>query len=807
MPENFYPFETIEPKWQKIWDATKIYRTLEDESVPKEKRFYCLDMFPYPSGAGLHVGHPEGYTASDILSRYKRMKGFNVLHPMGWDAFGLPTENYAIKTGVHPARATEKNIQTFKRQIKALGFSYDWDREINTTDPNYFKWTQWIFLQLFKHGLAYEADMPINWCESCQVGLANEEVKEGACERCGHAVIKKNMRQWLLKITAYAQRLLEDLELLDWPEQIKLMQKNWIGKSLGADIYFKIEGTDKTLKIFTSRPDTLFGVTFMVLAPEHPYVEQISTEENLPEVLEYIEKTKQKSDLERAHLSKTKTGVFTGAYALHPATEKRIPIWIADYVLISYGTGAIMSVPAHDERDFEFAQKFHLPIVPVIAPANSEPLPYIGEGTAINSEKYNGLATPEFKEKLTEDLEKNGSGKKAVNYKLRDWVFSRQRYWGEPIPIVHCQKCGYVPLPENQLPLELPEVKKYAPAKTGESPLANIKEWVNTTCPQCGGPAKRETNTMPQWAGSSWYYLRYLDPKNDQTMADKNKIDYWLPVNHYIGGAEHAVLHLLYSRFWHKFLYDLGVVSTKEPFQKLTNQGLILAEDGRKMSKSLGNVINPDDIIKEFGSDAMRIYEMFMGPLETVKPWSTKSIIGIKRFLDKIWRLFTEKEISGASKNESLENLLHKTIRKVGADIETLNLNTAISQMMIFVNVAQAEEKLNKKIAEDFIKILAPFAPHLAEELWEKLGGKSSIHLEKWPEFEAAKVEDKEILIVVEVNGKVRDRVTVPAEISQEELEKLILDRPKIKELLQGKKPEKVIVVPKKLVSIVVKQL
>jgi leucyl-tRNA synthetase len=807
--ENFYPFGTIEPKWQKIWDEKKIYQCTEDEKFPREKRFYCLDMFPYPSGAGLHVGHPEGYTASDILCRYKRMNGFNVLHPMGWDAFGLPTENYALKTGLHPATATRQNIENFKRQIKALGFSYDWGREIDTTDPNYYKWTQWIFLQLFKHGLAYQTDLPINWCPSCRVGLANEEVKDGRCERCGEVVGKKNLRQWLLKITAYAERLLDDLDLLDWPEQIKIMQRNWIGKSIGAEVDFKIDGhPDKTLRIFTSRPDTLFGVTFMVLAPEHLFVEEITTEDNLNEVQEYVEKARQKSDLERAHLEKVKTGVFTGAYAINPVNDKKIPVYVADYVLASYGTGAIMSVPAHDERDFEFAKKFNLPIIQVVSrDGRTHPIEqaYIEDGFAINSGEYSGMSTEEFKEKITSDLEKKGLGKKAVNYKLRDWVFSRQRYWGEPIPIIHCPKCGQVPLPEVELPLKLPKVEKYAPTTTGESPLANIKEWVATRCPKCGGAGKRETNTMPQWAGSSWYYLRYIDPQNDRELANKKKSDYWLPVNHYIGGAEHAVLHLLYARFWHKFLYDIGLVATKEPFLKLTNQGLILAEDGRKMSKSLGNVINPDDVIKNYGADTMRIYEMFMGPLEMAKPWSTKSIQGVKRFLDKVWRLYTEKEILDSAADEMLERLAHKTIKKVGEDIKTLNLNTAISAMMIFVNDAQKAKKLNKKIMRDFLKLLAPFAPHLAEELWEKLGHKTSIHLEKWPEYDLAKIAEGQMLIVIQVNGRVRDKITVAADISEDDLKKQALVSARIKEILQGKTPEKVIVVPRKLVNIVLK--
>ncbi|MBU0580423.1 MAG: leucine--tRNA ligase, partial [Candidatus Margulisbacteria bacterium] len=674
--EDHYDNLKIEKKWQDSWDKQDLYKCTEDSSVPKEKRFYCLDMFPYPSGAGLHVGHPEGYTATDILCRYKRMNEFNVLHPMGWDAFGLPAENYAIKTGTHPSVCTQENIKNFKRQIKSIGFSYDLNREVDTTDPKYFKWTQWIFLKLFEKGLAYQSVIPINWCPSCKTGLANEEVSDGKCERCGSTVNRKDMKQWMLKITAYADRLLEDLDKLDWPESVKIMQRNWIGKSIGAEVDFKVDGFDRTLRVFTTRPDTLFGATYMVVAPEHPFVLEITAEDKTTEVQEYIEKARRKSDLERSHLDKSKTGVFTGAYAINPVNNEKIPIWISDYVLITYGTGAIMSVPAHDERDFEFAKKFKLPIVQVVS-KDGKPHElkeaYVEDGIAINSDKYNGLKTAKFKEKITSDLEKKKQGQKTINFKLRDWVFSRQRYWGEPIPVVHCEKCGVVALSEKDLPLKLPEVKKYEPTGTGESPLADIKEWVNTKCPKCKGPAKRETDTMPQWAGSNWYFLRYLDSKNDNCLADKEKIKYWMPVDHYVGGAEHAVLHLLYSRFWYKFLYDIKVVPQDEPFQKLTNQGLILAEDGQKMSKSLGNVINPDVVIKEYGADTMRMYEMFMGPLEMAKPWSTKGIIGVRRFLDKVWRLYNKhltEDIFGRNpQNPGLDKELHKTIKKVGIDI------------------------------------------------------------------------------------------------------------------------------------------
>jgi leucyl-tRNA synthetase len=801
-----YDHRSIDKKWQDFWDKDKTYKCSEDTAVPKQKRFYCLDMFPYPSGAGLHVGHPEGYTASDILSRYKRMRGYNVLHPMGWDAFGLPAENYAIKTGTHPRISTEKNIETFKRQIKSFGFSYDWDREINTTDPDYFKWTQWIFLKLFEKGLAYEAVVPINWCPSCKTGLANEEVVDGACNRCGTIATKKDLRQWMLKITAYADRLLEGLDDLDWPEPIKLMQKNWIGKSTGAEVDFKIDGSKGSLRVFTTRPDTLFGATYMVLAPEHPIVLEITTEERSAEVQEYIEKARQKTDIEREHLVKSKTGVFTGAYAVNPVNGQKIPIWISDYVLITYGTGAIMAVPAHDERDYEFATKFGLKIIQVVSKdGNSHELTeaYVDEGIAVNSGEYNGMKTPDFKEKISKDLEKKGVGKKTINYKLRDWVFSRQRYWGEPIPLIHCDKCGIVPVPESELPLLLPDVKKYEPTGTGESPLAGIKEWVNTKCPRCKGPAKRETNTMPQWAGSNWYFLRYIDPKNKKALADKEKIKYWMPVDHYIGGAEHAVLHLLYSRFWYKFLFDIGVVPSDEPFKKLTNQGLILAEDGQKMSKSLGNVVNPDIAVSEYGADAFRMYEMFMGPLEMVKPWSTNGIIGLRRFLEKVWRLYDNK-IGNGPMPKNIEILLQKTIKKVGEDIENLRFNTAISAMMILINEISNAQNLNKEFARNFLMMLAPFAPHMTEELWQKIGEKPSIHEQPWPEYDPEFIKDEMMTIVVQVNGKLRDNIQVTAGADEEEIKKLAASSAKVKVFIEGKKIIKIIYVQKKLVNIVI---
>ncbi|MDR1113736.1 MAG: leucine--tRNA ligase [Candidatus Margulisbacteria bacterium] len=793
MPDR-YDHLIIEPKWQKKWAEAKLYQVTEDDSFPKAKRFYCLDMFPYPSGAGIHMGHPEGYTASDILCRYKKMNGFNVLHPMGWDAFGLPAENYAIKTGTHPAASTQKNIATFRRQIKALGYCYDWSREIDTTDPEYFKWTQWIFLQLYKKGLAYEANMPINWCENCQTGIANEEVKDGCCERCGGAVTKKDLRQWMLKITAYAERLLNDLDLLDWPEPIKLMQRNWIGKSLGAEVDFALDGLTEKLKIFTTRPDTLYGATFMVVAPEHPLLEKITTPEQKIAIGEYIKQARLKSDLERAHLDKDKTGVFTGGYAVNPVNGAKIPIWVADYVLISYGTGAIMAVPAHDERDLAFAQKYNIPVITIFGE----------DGRATNSAQYNGLTSAEFKEKITADLEKKGVGKKTVNYKLRDWVFARQRYWGEPLPLVHCPQCGVVAVPENELPLKLPDVDKYAPTGTGESPLANIPDWVNTKCPQCGGAAKRETNTMPQWAGSSWYYLRYIDPQNKTELADKNKLAYWLPVDHYIGGAEHAVLHLLYARFWHKVLFDLGIVSTPEPFQRLTNQGLILAEDGQKMSKSKGNVVSPDEVIQEYGADALRMYIMFLGPLEMSKPWSLKGILGLRRFLDKVWNMFETKKITDDAADESLRKLLHQTIKKVGEDIKALSFNTGISQLMIFVNEAQNHAVLDKAMGVDFLKLLAPYAPHLAEELWEKLGHETSIHLESWPEYDEKYLTTDEAEIVFSVNGRARGAQKVAKGLPATELEKLALADPAVQKHLAGKTIIKKIIVPDKIVNFVV---
>jgi len=806
-----YPFKDIEKKWQQRWEDEQTFRAVEDERFPKEKRRYVLDMFPYPSGAGLHVGHPEGYTATDIYCRYLRMNGYNVLHPMGFDAFGLPAENYAIQTGTHPSVTTYANIDRFRTQIKSLGFSYDWSREVVTCDPEYYKWTQWIFLQLFKKGLAYEAEMPINWCPSCKTGLANEEVKDGHCDRCGTKVVRKRIRQWVLKITAYAERLLADLDKLDWPEPIKLMQRNWIGRSEGATVRFPIEGYDEALEIFTTRPDTLFGATYMVLAPEHPLVPHITTPAQRASVEAYIEEAAAKSDLERTDLAKDKTGVFTGAYAVNPVNGARIPIWISDYVLISYGTGAIMAVPAHDSRDWDFAKKFKLPIIQVVArpdetgPFDREPEACNdAEGIAVNSGQFDGLSTAEFKTRITDWLEERNIGKKAVNYKLRDWLFSRQRYWGEPIPVVHCPKCGIVPLPEESLPLTLPEVKSYAPTGTGDSPLAAIPDWVNTTCPHCGGPAKRETNTMPQWAGSCWYFLRYLDPHNPKAFADRSKIDYWMPVDLYVGGAEHAVLHLLYSRFWHKVLYDLGLVNTDEPFVRLVNQGMILGEDNQKMSKSRGNVINPDDIVENYGADTMRVYEMFMGPLEVSKPWSTAGLVGVSRFLERLWAL-SERPVVEEPLSPELEKLLHKTIKKVTNDTDTLNFNTAISQMMIYSNELAKLESMPRAAWEPFVLLVAPYAPHLGEELWAKLGHEGSVSKVPWPAYREELTHDEEKEIVVQVNGKVRSKFAAPANTSKEQLIEMAKAAEKIADWLAGKEIVKVIAVPDKLVSFVVR--
>ncbi len=803
MRKDIYDFKKIEGKWQIIWEKESLYEVKEDNS---KKKFYILDMFPYPSAEGLHVGHPEGYTASDIIARKRMMEGLNVLHPMGWDAFGLPTENYALKMKIHPKIATANNINNFKRQIKRFGFSYDWSREINTSDPSYYKWTQWIFLKMYENGLAYEADIPINWCPSCKTGLANEEVIQGICERCGTKIERRNMRQWMLKITAYADRLLEDLDLLDWPEKIVTMQKNWIGRSEGVEIDFKVKDTNKTIKVFTTRPDTIFGATYLVLAPEHPILSELLTGTERENLDEYINRIKSKSDLERTSLIKEKEGIFTNLFAINPANGQVLPIYVADYVLLTYGTGAIMAVPAHDQRDFEFAVKYNLPVVQVIKPdsvGNSLNEAYEGEGIMINSSQFNNTNSIEARKAITDYLEKMGVGKKVVKYKLRDWVFSRQRFWGEPIPIVHCEKCGAVPLPYDELPLTLPDVPYYETSGTGESPLALIEDWVNVNCPKCGGKAKRETNTMPQWAGSCWYYIRYVDPKNDSELANKDKINYWLPVDLYIGGAEHAVLHLLYARFWHKFLFDIGEVNTPEPFIKLRNQGLVLAEDGRKMSKSLGNVINPDDVIDKYGADVIRMYEMFMGPFDQDTMWSTEGVEGIRRFINKVWSLFDETEINEESPDDDTLRIMHKTIKKVSIDIENFSFNTAISSLMIYVNNLLKLSKRPKVTLENLTLLLAPFAPHMSEELWSLLSHSSSIFKEKWPDYIDELAKDKILEVPIQVNGKLRSKLFVSKEITEEEIKNLALIDDKVKSYTEGKNIKKVIYVKNKLLNIV----
>lgn len=796
----------IEKKWQIKWEEEKTFKTSEEEG---KKNFYALDMFPYPSGAGLHVGHPEGYTATDILSRLKRMQGFNVLHPMGWDAFGLPAEQYALDTGNDPAEFTKKNIDNFRRQIKSLGFSYDWDREVNTTDPHYYKWTQWIFLQLFEKGLAYIDEVAVNWCPALGTVLANEEVIDGKSERGGHPVERRPMRQWMLKITAYADRLLEDLKELDWPESIKDMQRNWIGRSEGAEITFTIDGHNETFTVFTTRPDTLFGATYAVLAPEHSLVEKITDPGQHAVVRAYIDKIKSKSDLERTDLAKEKTGVFTGAYATNPANGDKMPIWIADYVLVSYGTGAIMAVPAHDERDYEFAKQFELPIKQVVAGGEVETVAFTGDGDHINSDFLNGMNKIDAIQKMISWLEEKAIGTKKVTYRLRDWLFSRQRYWGEPIPVIHWEDGTMTAVPEDQLPLILPKTTEIKPSGTGESPLANIADWVNVVDPDTGQKGRRETNTMPQWAGSCWYYIRFIDSKNDKALASTEKLNEWLPVDIYIGGAEHAVLHLLYARFWHKFLYDIGIVPTKEPFQKLFNQGMILGENNEKMSKSKGNVVNPDDIVESHGADTLRLYEMFMGPLDTSIAWSTNGLDGSRRFLDRIWRLFVEEggilntKIQANGGPSNLEKVYHQTVKKVTEDLEGLRFNTAISQMMVFINEAYKSTVLPKQFMEGFVKLLSPICPHITEELWAKLGHNDTISYAAWPAFDESKLIDDEVEIVIQVNGKVKHKLTVPTGVSKEALEKLAMDNEKVKEQIVGKTVRKIITVPGKLVNIV----
>ncbi|EGP4821558.1 TPA: leucine--tRNA ligase [Enterococcus faecium] len=800
-----YNHKEIEKKWQKYWAKTNTFNTHDDPEKPK---FYALDMFPYPSGQGLHVGHPEGYTATDILSRVKRSQGYNVLHPMGWDAFGLPAEQYALDTGNDPAEFTQKNIETFRRQINSLGFSYDWNREVNTTDPEYYKWTQWIFTKLYEKGLAYEAEVAVNWVPELGTVISNEEVIDGKSERGGYDVVRKPMRQWMLKITAYAERLLDDLELVDWPESIKEMQRNWIGRSVGANIEFKVAGTDKSYTVFTTRPDTLFGATYSVLAPELDLVREITTPEQKAAVEAYIEETAKKSDLKRTDLAKEKTGVFTGAYAINPVNGKEIPIWIADYVLSSYGTGAIMAVPAHDERDFEFAQTFGLEILPVIEGGDVEKAAYTEDGTHINSEFLDGMNKQEAIDKMNEWLEENGVGKKEVSYRLRDWLFSRQRYWGEPIPIIHWEDGTVTAVPEEELPLRLPKTKNIKPSGTGESPLANIEEWVNVVDPVTGKKGRRETNTMPQWAGSSWYYLRYIDPHNKKELADYEKLKRWLPVDIYIGGAEHAVLHLLYARFWHKFLYDIGVVPTKEPFQKLYNQGMILGENNEKMSKSRGNVVNPDDVVETYGADTLRMYEMFMGPLDASIAWSENGLEGSRKFLDRVWRLIVDENNKMRDRittlnDGKLDKVYHQTVKKVTEDYENLHFNTAISQLMVFINEAYKVDALPYEYIEGFVQLLAPIAPHMGEELWAILGNDGGISYAPWPTYDEAALVEDEVEVVFQVNGKVRAKSNVPQDLGKDELEKAALANEIVQEYIEGKTVRKVIAVPNKLVNIV----
>ncbi|MDZ4520100.1 leucine--tRNA ligase [Bacillus cereus group sp. BceL300] len=795
--------QEIEKKWQGYWEENKTFRTPDETEKPK---FYALDMFPYPSGAGLHVGHPEGYTATDILSRMKRMQGYNVLHPMGWDAFGLPAEQYALDTGNSPAEFTEHNINTFRNQIKSLGFSYDWDREVNTTDPNYYKWTQWIFLKLFEKGLAYVDEVPVNWCPALGTVLANEEIIDGKSERGGHPVERRPMRQWMLKITAYGDRLLEDLDELDWPESLKDMQRNWIGRSEGAEVHFNIDGTDEKFTVFTTRPDTLFGATYCVLAPEHALVAEITTAEQKEAVEAYINAVKMKSDLERTELAKEKTGVFTGAYAVNPVNGEKLPIWIADYVLATYGTGAVMAVPAHDERDYEFASVFNLPMKEVVKGGDITKEVYTGDGAHVNSAFLDGLNKEEAIAKMIEWLEVTSAGNQKVTYRLRDWLFSRQRYWGEPIPVIHWEDGTMTAVKEEELPLVLPKTENIRPSGTGESPLANIDEWVNVVDPETGKKGRRETNTMPQWAGSCWYYLRYIDPNNSEALVDPEKVKQWLPVDIYIGGAEHAVLHLLYARFWHKVLYDIGVVPTKEPFQQLFNQGMILGENNEKMSKSKGNVVNPDDIVASHGADTLRLYEMFMGPLDASIAWSENGLDGARRFLDRVWRLFVQdngelsEKITDAP-NKELEKAYHQTVKKVTEDYAELRFNTAISQMMVFINDAYKAETLPREYVEGFVKMITPVAPHIGEELWSKLGYNETITYASWPTFDESKLVEDEVEIVVQVMGKVRAKLTMSKDASKEEMEQLALEA--IQDQIEGKTVRKVIVVPGKLVNVV----
>ena len=799
-----YDFKQVEKKWQDRWEETGVFHAKNEYDRPK---FYCLVEFPYPSGQGLHVGHPRSYTALDIVARKKRLQGYNVLYPMGWDAFGLPTENYAIKNHIHPEIVTHDNVAHFKQQLQSLGFSFDWSREVNTTDPSYYKWTQWIFLQLFKKGLAYKKEMAVNWCPSCKCVLANEEAAGGVCERCGSEVVRRVKSQWMLKITAYAQRLLDDLDELDFIDRVKVQQRNWIGRSTGAEVDFTATTGDK-MTVYTTRPDTLFGATYMVLSPEHPLIEKWADKiENLDEVRAYQAEAARKSDFERTEVNKDKTGVcIKGVRAVNPVNDTEIPIFISDYVLVSYGTGAIMAVPAHDTRDWEFAKKFDLPVIEVVQGGDVEKEAFTdcASGVMVNSGFLTGMTVDEAKGKITEWLSENGKGRSKVNFKLRDWVFSRQRYWGEPIPIVYCEKCGYVPLPEDQLPLKLPMVDSYEPTETGESPLAKMTDWVNTTCPHCGGKAVRETDTMPQWAGSSWYFLRYCDPHNDEALASKEALEYWTPVDWYNGGMEHTTLHLLYSRFWHKFLYDIGVVPTKEPYQKRTSPGMILGENGEKMSKSRGNVVNPDDIVNEYGADTMRLYEMFIGDFEKAAPWNSASIKGCKRFLDRVWNL-QEIAVDGDGYRPELEAPIHRTIKKVTEDIDNLKANTAIAAMMSLLNAIADTGAVTKGELRTLTLLLNPFAPHMTEELWEQMGFGGTVTDQQWPAYDEAKCKDETVEIVVQLNGKVRAKLSIPAEMEAADAIALAKQEEKIKAAIENMQIVKEIYVKGKLVNLVVK--
>ncbi len=772
-----YNPQQIEPKWQKCWEENNLYRA---EDFSKKLKKYILIEFPYPSGAGLHVGHARSYVALDAISRKKRMEGFNVLFPIGWDAFGLPSENYAIKTGIHPSISTQKNIENYKRQLKSLGLSFDWSREINTTDPKYYKWTQWIFLKLFERGMAYQAEIPINWCPSCKIGLANEEVVSGSCERCGAQAEKKLLRQWMLKITAYADRLIGDLDKVNFPEKVKSQQINWIGKSYGTEIDFKVEKSNDLIRVFTTRADTLFGVTAIVLSPEHPLAEKMVKEEHRETVERYIAGAKKKSDFERTKLEKEKTGVFTGSYCINPANSEKVPVWVGDYVVASYGGGAVMVVPAHDKRDYDFAKKYDLEIREVVSGGDVSKDAFVDYGILINSGEFNGLTSQKAIKKINKWLKGNDLGREIVQYKLRDWVFSRQHYWGEPIPIIHCEKCGQVPVPEKDLPIELPYIEKYQPTGTGESPLSVISDWVNVKCPKCQGPARRETDTMPNWAGSNWYFMRYCDPDNDKDLADKKKLEYWLPVDWYNGGFEHTTLHLLYSRFIYKFLFDVGVAPTPEPYQRRTSHGIVLAEDGRKMSKSFGNVINPDDIVKEFGADTLRLYEMFMGPFGQTIVWSADGVKGVYRFLQKVWKLVLESNFAQKS-SPKIISALHKLNKKIDEDLESTKFNTIIAAFMEFINFCQEHRKeLGKDVIEKALILLSPFVPHITEELWQKLGRKESIFSQEWPEPETKFLKQELITLIIQVGGKVRDKVEVNADISEEGARTVAISQEKV---------------------------